>query len=129
MSLVLDSSAAVDLVVGRPELTVLLVGQDLHVPMHFDVEALSAVRGLLLRDQLEAEEAERARSALGQLVTIRHSAQILLDRAWELGGSITIQDGVYVALAESLDCPLLTTDERLGRACSHLVDIVGPGRP
>ena len=94
--------------------------------MHFDVEVLSAVRALLLRDQLEAE---RARSALGQLVTIRHSAQILLDRAWELGGSITIQDGVYVALAESLDCPLLTTDERLGRACSHLVDIVGPGRP
>jgi len=129
VSLVLDSSAAVDLVVGRPELTVLLVGQDLHVPIHFDVEALSAVRGLLLRDQLEAEEAERARSALGQLVRIRHSAQILLDRAWELGGSITVQDWVYVALAESLDCPLLTTDERLGRACAHLVDIVGPGRP
>lgn len=46
------------------------------------------------------------------------------DRIWELRGQVTVYDVVYVAVAELLDVPLLTLDDRLRRAkgprCSFL---------
>jgi predicted nucleic acid-binding protein len=45
-------------------------------------------------------------------------------RAWELRGNITTYDAWYVALAEALQAPLITSDERLqqvpGPRCSVL---------
>lgn len=128
MSLVLDASAAVDLVLGRPELTVALVGHDLHVPSHFDVETVSALRQIALRSLAEESEVDRARSALARLSLVRYPAVALVDRAWEIRGSITIQDGVYVALAEGLGTPLFTTDHRLARAAENFVEVLAPGR-
>jgi len=40
----------------------------------------------------------------------------LMMRAYELRASVTAYDAVYVALAEALECPLLTADGRLARA-------------
>jgi predicted nucleic acid-binding protein len=40
----------------------------------------------------------------------------LLDRVWELRLNITGYDATYVAVAEALDCALLTADGRLARA-------------
>lgn len=40
----------------------------------------------------------------------------LLPRVWELRENLTPYDAAYVALAESLDCPLLTADLRMSRA-------------
>jgi predicted nucleic acid-binding protein len=42
----------------------------------------------------------------------------LLDarRVWELRDNLTPYDAAYVAVAETLGCPLLTADGRLGRA-------------
>jgi predicted nucleic acid-binding protein len=37
-------------------------------------------------------------------------------RAYELGANVTPYDATYVALAEHLDCPLLTADGRLAAA-------------
>ena len=45
----------------------------------------------------------------------RYGAVGLLDRIWELRDNLTAYDATYVALAEALDCPLLTTDVRLAR--------------
>lgn len=123
MSRVVDASAAVDLVLGRPELTVLLAGHDLHVPAHFDVECLSAIRGAVLRGVIDLEEADAARARLGRLHAVRYPLPPLLDRAWELRDRVAIQDGAYVALAEGLRCPLVTVDERLARAAADLVDV------
>jgi predicted nucleic acid-binding protein len=39
-----------------------------------------------------------------------------LQRAYELRGSVTPYDAAYVALAEVLDCALLTSDSRLASA-------------
>jgi predicted nucleic acid-binding protein len=35
---------------------------------------------------------------------------------WQLRGNLSSYDASYVALAESLDCPLLTADGRLSRS-------------
>lgn len=40
----------------------------------------------------------------------------LLDRVWELRDHVSAYDASYIALAEHLDCSLLTADGRLSRA-------------
>ena len=42
-----------------------------------------------------------------------------LPRVWELRHNLTAYDAVYVALAEALDAPLLTRDQRLAAAPGH----------
>ena len=53
------------------------------------------------------------------------------ERVWALRGNLTSYDAWYVALAEELDCPLITLNRRLGRAagprCTMRVP-PGPGR-
>ncbi len=49
-------------------------------------------------------------------------------RVWELRRSVTPYDAAYIALAEELDCVLVTADGRLSRVpdlrCG--IDVVGP---
>ena len=40
----------------------------------------------------------------------------MLDRVWELRDNLTAYDAAYVALAEAIDCPLVTADARISRA-------------
>ncbi|MCP2238704.1 type II toxin-antitoxin system VapC family toxin [Prauserella halophila] len=47
----------------------------------------------------------------------------LIPRVWELRHSITPYDAAYVALAEQLDIPLLTTDARLAGSNGHSAEI------
>lgn len=126
VSLVLDASAAVDLTLGHPGLARLLLGEELHVPVHFDVEVVSAFRSLLLRGAVGHDSVADARATMRRLVVVRHLATVLVERAWELRERITIHDGVYVALAEGLDCPLVTTDSRLAATAAELVRVVAP---
>jgi predicted nucleic acid-binding protein len=48
----------------------------------------------------------------------RYPVFALLDRVWELRDNISSCDASYIALAEALDCALLTSDQRLARAPS-----------
>lgn len=47
-------------------------------------------------------------------------------RAFQLRHTVWGYDAVYVALAEALDCPLLTHDLRLARSYGHNVTIEVP---
>lgn len=40
-------------------------------------------------------------------------------RMWELKENVSAYDAAYVALAEALDAPLVTTDRRLAQASAH----------
>lgn len=42
-----------------------------------------------------------------------------IERIWELKENITAYDAAYIALAETLDAPLITTDGRLARSSGH----------
>lgn len=46
----------------------------------------------------------------------RYPMLALLTRVYELRANVTAYDAVYIALAEHLDCPLLTADRRLAAA-------------
>lgn len=51
------------------------------------------------------------------------------ERVWALRGSVTGYDAWYVALAEALDCPLATLDQKLSRAAGPLCDFLVPPAP
>ena len=49
----------------------------------------------------------------------RYPHAALLPRIWDLRENLTAYDASYVALAETLDAPLVTADARLARAPGH----------
>ena len=48
------------------------------------------------------------------------------DRVWALRNNLTSYDAWYVALAEVLDCPLVTIDRKLSRASGPRCEILVP---
>ena len=73
-------------------------------------------------------EAERV-TALATFPARRWPLRPLLPAAWSLTDRVTVCDALYVALAESLEATLLTTDERLRRTASALVAVAEPDSP
>lgn len=117
----LDASLAVELLLQTPRAapltaTLLAAQEDLHAPHLIDVEVLQVLRRLCAQSEMTDRRAQEATRDLADLPLIRHSHELLLDRAWELRLNLTIYDGVYVALAELLDAPLWTLDRRLAGA-------------
>jgi predicted nucleic acid-binding protein len=91
-------------------------GQTLHVPHLFDIEVLHALRSLILRGTVSPERARLALSRLRDTRLTRYPHTSLMERIWELRENLSAYDAAYVALAEALDAPLVTTDARLAQA-------------
>jgi len=120
--LVLDASAALAAFLGTgPNATPIrnrleMPGESIHSPHLLDVEMLNALRRLVLRGDISRARSEEARADFANLRWSRYSHAAFLDRMWELKDDLTAYDAAYVALAEALSAPLVTTDARLARA-------------
>ena len=53
---------------------------------------------------------------LSDLALDRYPTVPFMRRAWQLRASVTAYDSAYIALAETLDCELVTADRRLQQA-------------
>jgi predicted nucleic acid-binding protein len=93
-----------------------LRGERLVAPQLLDVEVLAAWRRLAASGELDERRAALAIEDLRALPVERVSPMPLLDRCWDLRTNLTVYDATYVALAETLSIPLLTSDERLAGA-------------
>lgn len=91
------------------------------------VEVLSALRRKVSRGELEASRAEEALLDLTEARIGRHRASPLARRIWELRSTLSPHDAAYVALAEGIGAPLVTTDRRLVRAGGHRATVVYAG--
>ena len=91
-------------------------GESVHAPHLLDVEILHALRGLLLRGDVSRARSEEIRADFDSLRWSRYAHVASLDRIWELKDNLSAYDAAYVALAETLNAPLVTTDARLARA-------------
>ncbi len=89
---------------------------DWAAPAHLLTEVMSVIRGHVLGSKLSAERAQDAVQALAGFAITLNTSQSLLDRIWQLRHNLTSYDAAYVALAESLDVPLVTADGRLENA-------------
>ncbi len=125
--IVVDSAAVVDAltaVAGTDELRAHLATEDLHAPGLVDLEVVSALRGLTLRGQLSATRAGDLLTDFDDLPIQRWpSADALRRRGFQLRDNVSAYDAAYVALAEALDCPLVTRDGRLARSRGHSAQI------
>lgn len=80
------------------------------------VEVVSVLRRQVATSLITATQASAAVDDLLDLPLSVFPTAPLLRRAWQLRDNLTAYDACYVALAEALDCTLLTADARLGRA-------------
>ena len=120
--IVLDASAVVAVLVGpgqgseRIRERIETPDESLHVPHVMDLEVLHALRRHILLDILSLERSSEALEDLKNIAFIRYPHTPLVERIWELRENLTAYDAAYIALAEALDAPLVTTDARIGRA-------------
>ena len=129
--IVLDASAGVDLVCRNGErgdrIAARLAGEfTVHVPAVFDLEVLHALRDLEAGGSLSPERLRAALTDLSDLRAARHGHEQLRPRVWALRHNLTAYDAAYIALAELLEAPLLTTDRPLSRSSGHTARIELP---
>lgn len=91
-------------------------GEALAAPDLIISEVLSVIRRRLRERALSTSLANGAVDALSSFPVELFPTRPFAQRVWELRDNVTAYDGCYVALAEALDCPLLTGDRRLARA-------------
>ena len=127
--IVVDASVVVEVLLRSDAGAVLeerlLDGDDpLHAPHMLDVEVAHALRRCALHGDIDGR---RGRDSLGFLAAMsieRHGHQPLLERMWQLRHNLTACDAAYLALAESLDAPLLTRDSALASVAGHHARVV-----
>jgi predicted nucleic acid-binding protein len=88
----------------------------LHAPHLVDLEVLSVLRRQASAGALDERRAGLAIRDLTDLPIARSPHLPFTRRSWELRDNLTPYDAVYVALAETLGCTLVTADARLSRA-------------
>jgi len=93
--------------------------ETLHAPHLIDLEVCQVLRRYLFNKDLTADRAAAAIEDFQSLRIFRYPHQLFLDRIWELRSSMTAYDAAYVAVAETIGAPLLTTDKRLASTSYH----------
>ena len=114
--IVIDASAALAALLNDGQSRRLVAAERLHAPHLVDSEVASALRRLVRTAELSATQGWRALDTWRHLGMTRYATTSLLERIWDLRTAISAYDASYVALAEALDCPLVTADARLSRA-------------
>jgi predicted nucleic acid-binding protein len=122
--IVLDASATLEWLLQtttgtQVERRIFARAESLHAPHLLDVEVTQVLRRYVAAGQLDAGRGREALQDLIDLPLTRYPHDLLLWRAWELRHRLTAYDGVYVALAEALDAPLITCDRKLASSAGH----------
>lgn len=114
--IVLDASASISALMNDGAARKSLSSEQLHAPHLIDTEVASGLRRQAGTGVCSPDEAWSMLSVWRALGLTRYPAGGMLDRIWELRENLSAYDACYVALAELLDCPLVTADKRLSRA-------------
>jgi predicted nucleic acid-binding protein len=121
--IVVDSSAVTEVLLARPRARAIRVAlslhSELHVPAHFHVEVLSALRRYSLRNELSDPATAEALAALSDLRALTYPIRELIPPIWALRFNLTTYDAAYLALARWLDVGLITLDAALAQAATH----------
>lgn len=130
---IIDASTYVDSLVvsaemGQAARAWLRTKTALQVPGVFPAEVTSALRAMVLQGDLHPIRADTARQRLQAVRLVEYPFAPFAERVWQLRNNLSVYDAWYVALAESLDMGLVTSDARLvntpGPRCNvrHVLD-------
>lgn len=114
--IVVDSSAAVSALLKAGLARDALATDQLHAPHLIDAEVAHGTRRRVAARSVAANDGSVALHTWRRLGVTRDPTFSLLERVWQLRDNLSAYDALYVALAEALDCALLTADARLSRA-------------
>jgi predicted nucleic acid-binding protein len=114
--IVVDASAALSALLHNGPARRALADEQMHVPHLIDPEVANGLRRRVAAGQMHADAAWTAVHVWQQLGMTRYPMFASLERVWELRENVSAYDASYIALAELLDCDLLTADARLARA-------------
>jgi predicted nucleic acid-binding protein len=123
---VLDASAALAVLAGRnpdPTLRRRVLSGYPAAPEILDLEVLNTLRKQLRSGALPPALADQLAGRLRVFPVERSPHRPLIHRVWELRHAITGYDAAYVALAEKLRVPLVTTDAKLAGSNGHKAEI------
>ena len=130
--MIVDASSMVDALTlrsRRPRTILEAKSGRLHAPSIFPAEVTAALRRLVLTGQIREFVAVSGRRRLGLVRMQLHPFAPYEERVWQLRHNLTIYDAWYVAIAERLRQPLLTSDEAIltapGLRC-ELIDARAP---
>jgi predicted nucleic acid-binding protein len=118
---VIDCSAMVELLAakthtGESIAQRLTATHALYAPHVLDGEVISALLGLMRGQKITEGEADAALSSYRAFPVERHDVLPLWPRLKSLHANLSAYDAQYVALAEALRVPLITTDARIKRS-------------
>ena len=119
--IVVDASALLELLLrsaagAAVEARIFAPNESLHAPELVDLEVAQVLRRYERAGTMSAQRAEEALDDLAALPLERYPHRPLLARVWELRPNLTAYDAAYIALAELLEAPLLTSDGALARS-------------
>jgi len=130
--IVVDASAALEVLLRGPaagtlEARLFAPGETLHAPQVIDLDIAQVLRRHTLAGLMTAERGAQALDLWRAFALRRWPHEALLPRVWSLRETLTAYDAAYIALAEALDAPVLTTDAKLARTAGHgaRVEVVG----
>lgn len=120
---VVDASVAAKWVVEEDHSTkaaLLLEFDTRHAPDHWLAEAVNVLWSKVFHGDLTAADADERMTVLLRAPVITAPVVSLMPRAFAISvaHAVTIYDSLYVALAEQLNIPMVTADERLIRRLS-----------
>ncbi len=126
--IVLDPSAALELLLRGPaaaalEARLFAPGEALHAPHLIDLEVAQVLRRHVLSGHMTGAQGGHALQVWGAFSLRRWGHEPLTPRIWALRETLTAYDAAYVALAEALDAPLVSTDAKLARATEHVARV------
>jgi predicted nucleic acid-binding protein len=105
----------------------IIAAGSLHAPELVRVETANVLRRLERTKRISTAEANAAYKDVMQLNLELFPFEPFAERVWELRHHITSYDAWYVAVAEALNSPLATLDERLYEAKGPACDFLVPG--
>ena len=114
--IVVDASTALSALLNDGPARDTLAREQLHAPHLIDSEVASGLRRHVATGRITAEDGWAALDTWSRLGCTRYALHGLLERIWALRDNLSAYDAGYVALAEALDCSLVTADARISRA-------------
>ncbi len=114
--IVVDASAALLGLLDDGSARRILSSERLATSCLADAEVANGLRSIVGRGQASEGDAADALDTWVRLGIERWPVMPGLARIWELRANLSSYDAAYVALAEALECPVVTADSRLAAA-------------